>query len=365
MASRLPLTRSLRCRRVAFAKRLVRSSWSPTDWTASALQSRGWPLPRLSDSGLQRLSLHEATTQLDLARPAIIGGALREWPNPGSWELPSLLCDHAMVDCLVGLDDEGVGVELRLDDFAAYATSSSDDLPLYIFDEDLLDTLPALAAAYAVPSCFPHDLLSLCGSERPPHRWVLIGPERAGTEPHVDPHQSAAWNTLVTGTKRWFFFPPREDGGGGGGGGYGQDDEGGGMAAAWLHERYPLLTECELAGGIECVQEAGETVYVPNGWTHAVVNLSMSIAVTHNFVGTHNLAAAAAALLEEEPRLARQWIAALAGDAALRQLLPPSLVVMADSDRLCDTELGGSSEEDGGHDEVCRVQRFLRHRTIQ
>ena len=343
----------------------MRSSWSPTDWTASALQSRGWPLPRLSDSGLQRLSLHEATTQLDLARPAIIGGALREWPNPGSWELPSLLRDHAMVDCLIGLDDEGVGVELRLDDFAAYAASSSDDLPLYIFDEDLLDTLPALAAAYAVPSCFPHDLLSLCGSERPPHRWVLIGPERAGTEPHVDPHQSAAWNTLVTGTKRWFFFPPREDGGGGGGGGYGQDDEGGGMAAAWLHERYPLLTECELAGGIECVQEAGETVYVPNGWTHAVVNLSMSIAVTHNFVGTHNLAAAAAALLEEEPRLARQWIAALAGDAALRQLLPPSLVVMADSDRLCDTELGGSSEEDGGHDEVCRVQRFLRHRTIQ
>ena len=40
---------------------------------------------------------------------------------------------------------------------------------------------------------------------------VLIGPERAGTDSHTLT-QSAAWNTLVTGTKRWFFFPPREDG---------------------------------------------------------------------------------------------------------------------------------------------------------
>ena len=84
-------------------------------------------------------------------------------------------------------------MELSLGDYAAYARgslSAHDDLPLYVFDEDLLDQLPDLAAAYAAPVCFPHDLLAALGTDRPPHRWVLVGPARAGTEPHAR-HMSA------------------------------------------------------------------------------------------------------------------------------------------------------------------------------
>ena len=32
------------------------------------------------------------------------------------------------------------------------------------------------------------------------------------------------------------------------------------------------------------IQEAGETVYIPPGWMHGVVNLEPTLAVTENFI---------------------------------------------------------------------------------
>ena len=157
--------------------------------------------------------------------------------------------------------------------------------------------------------------MAALGRARPPHRWLLIGAARSGSALHVDPWRTAAWNTLVSGRKRWVVFHPaceaallRADDG---------DDD---AANDWFHFRYADARAAARARGYDFVQRAGETVYVPPGWPHAVVNLELSVAVTHNFVGPHNVVGARDALRATHPELAAEWDARMRRDAAIAPL---------------------------------------------
>ena len=55
-------------------------------------------------------------------------------------------------------------------------------------------------------------------------------------------------------------------------------------------------------------QKPGETVYIPGGWPHVVINMELSVAVTHNYAADHLLEEIWTALCEEgETDFALRW----------------------------------------------------------
>ena len=150
--------------------------------------------------------------------------------------------------------------------------------------------LSQLLGQYSVPSCFSKCMFGLVhprydsiGGGRPPYRWVLVGPERSGTGLHIDPLRTNAWVTLLEGRKRWLLFPhgtPLSSMG---------LEEGAIVpsSSVWFAERYAAVLENWDEGTtqrpIEVLQEPGDTVFVPMGWMHVVLNLEASVAVTQNY----------------------------------------------------------------------------------
>ena len=97
---------------------------------------------------------------------------------------------------------------------------------------------------------------------------LYLGPALSGAQPHV---HGAAWNALLAGKKRWFLWPRVCASHG-----YGQHF--GVSAFKWASTELPKLRGTPCAP-IEFEQNAGEVVFVPHGWGHAVLNIEPVIGV--------------------------------------------------------------------------------------
>jgi histone arginine demethylase JMJD6 len=119
---------------------------------------------------------------------------------------------------------------------------------------------------------------------------------------HIDPLGTHAWVSLLEGAKRWVLFP------------YGTDTAAIGMqnpqipSALWFSSAWYQQAMQEVPGAIEILQLPGETVFVPAGWPHLVLNLQFSTAITHNYASEFpSFSRILNAVKEEEPEMCLKW----------------------------------------------------------
>jgi hypothetical protein len=243
--------------------------------------------------------------------PVVLEGVTRSWKAMETCRFERLVETYGSCDWRFS-DTHGTTTTLRT--YQKYVHSiegQTDDAPLAVYDSQLhSDVRKKLLQDYQVPTCFnAPDLLECLGEEaRPPYRWILIGPARSGTGLHIDPLGTHAWVTLLEGFKRWVLFP------------YGTDKTLIGMqdppipSVVWFSSSgwYQQSIQQVPIGVIEILQRPGETVYVPAGWPHVVLNLEFATAITQNYATEYpSWDRIQDAIKKEEPEMYETWQKAL------------------------------------------------------
>jgi hypothetical protein len=149
-------------------------------------------------------------------------------------------------------------------EFVQHHMNASSPTGAYVFDSKVLDEEPELRAACPPPRFLQDARIALS--------QFFIGDSATGSFPHFHGH---ALNLLVYGQKLWYFFPPN------------QAHFNVKSISKWVTEDWPEIAGQRLAaqraGVSQCVQDAGDAVYVPQFWGHAVFNTAPSVGVAYEF----------------------------------------------------------------------------------
>ncbi|KAJ2237046.1 hypothetical protein H4R99_007190 [Coemansia sp. RSA 1722] len=140
--------------------------------------------------------------------------------------------------------------------------------------------------AYQPLAYLSNDWINMYYDSRPElnddYRFCYMGGNGTWTPFHEDVYRSYSWSANICGRKRWIMVPP------------GQTHLFTDGLGNWVYNlmdydkvKYPRLHELKT---LEIIQGPGETVFVPAGWWHQVLNIGDTISINHNWGNEFNLA---------------------------------------------------------------------------
>ena len=244
------------------------------------------------NGNIERIS-YKYTSKSDFEKrttPCIIHGATEHWDAHKLWSFENFTKRFHNTRFILADNVE----PMTFAEYNDYCVTTTEDEPLYIFDESFgeREDTKELLNDYDEPELFSDDLFKNLETIRPRYRWFIAGPPRSGSNLHVDPLGTSAWNALITGKKEWIIFYP--------GAPVRESTKSG---AAWFRDEYPKLKHLQ---HYRFVQKPGEILYIPSGWWHIAINREATMAVTQNFFESKYISKTKDLILRERPDIYRK-----------------------------------------------------------
>eukprot|EP00929_Paragymnodinium_shiwhaense_P084051 TRINITY_DN44924_c0_g2_i2.p1 TRINITY_DN44924_c0_g2~~TRINITY_DN44924_c0_g2_i2.p1 ORF type:complete len:757 (-),score=102.71 TRINITY_DN44924_c0_g2_i2:184-2454(-) len=306
------------------ADRRMADAWP--DMHSSMLDLEDGPCAVPAERRLKHLAYEDLTDEQFEAwadTPFVIDNVAQAegWPARYKWSSEeAFVADNA--DVMMPITElfplHGFGkpqrVSLPLRHYVDYARTNEVDFPYYCWEREFAEERAVWLDKFWQPRHYRDDAYGLTDEARSwfpfcSHRFLIVGGPRTGAVLHQDPKASGGWNHILFGRKRWVFFPPSVSPADlwqtSGATEESSASEGGGAsyksmpATYWWADHYPRLREraAEL-GMLEVLQCPGDTLHIPPGWWHAVLNLpskeeTLTLCVTQNSVTPAMLRASA------------------------------------------------------------------------